>query len=393
MPRKLRTLDDIPLDGKRVIVRVDFNVTTSEDGVVSADESFRISAALPTIEELLQKRCKVLLLGHRGRPWEGGPSVDYDMTPIVNRLSDLLREDVRVLPKLFGSQVETIVGSMESGTVAMFPNVRVDERERSASESFGKDLAESADAYVNEAFSASHRDHTSVSVLPTLLDSVAGRRTVLEVETLENLQDGVEHPYVAVIGGAKIETKFGMLENLLDKVDTLCVGGAVANVFIAAQGHWSVDAFGEEEIEGAKKLIEKAGDKLLLPVDVVVGKKDGTSSEVVAVEDIDASVDGLFDIGPVSASNIVDACSKSKTVMWNGPVGMWEVKEYGGATEKIAMSLAEFDVRVVIGGGDTVNAIESYGVAKKFDHVSVGGGAMIAFLEGATMPGLEPLYE
>jgi len=382
-------MDDIPLDGKRVIVRADFNVTVGEDKVVDATEDYRIEAALPTIQELRQRRCKILLLVHRGNPREN--TADSDLTPIRRRLEELLGEEIRMLPKLYGSGVETVVSSMAPGDVAIYPNVRLDDREELASEKFGEEIAQAADSYINEAFSVCHRPHTSVTVLPRLLPSAAGRRVVVEIEQLSSLQAQPERPYVAIVSGAKITTKIGMLRRLLTKVDTLCVGGQIANVFIAAQGHWPGARFTADEIEAARSLLQISQEKLLVPVDVVIGSAAGDNASHVAIEKIPEDAQGLWDIGPKSAAKIIELCRTAKTIMWNGPVGKFETEAYAGATKSLAEEIAVMSANRVVGGGDTVNALEKYKVVGKYNHVSVGGAAMIAYMEGKRMPGLEPL--
>lgn len=385
----LRTMDDVGLGGKRVIVRVDFNVTAGEDGIVDATEDYRIEAALPTIQELRERRCKVLLLAHVGRPGEDDAILSMDV--IAKRLSRLLQENVRMLPKLYGSQVESIVQGMEPGEVALFPNVRLDEREMSPNEGFAQEMAVCADAYVNEAFSASHRAHTSLSLLPYKLPSAAGRRTVLEVEVLSRLRAHPEHPYVAITSGAKITTKIGILEFLLSQVDKMCVGGKIANVFLAAQGILKPESFLADEIAVAKHLLEKYADKIIVPVDVVVGNDDGTYVQTVDVGHVPEHVGSLWDIGPKSIAQIQTACEGAKTIIWNGPVGRVEVAAYANGTQTLVDFLAQSNAYRVIGGGDTVNVLEKMNKISAFNHVSVGGGAMIEFLEGKRMPGLEPL--
>lgn len=383
-------MDSIPLDGKRVIVRVDFNVTVGDDNKVDESEDYRIETALPTILELQRRRCKILLLSHLGRP--GEEDGNHDMAPVHRRLEELLREEVRLLPKLYGQGVETIVASMEPGAVALYPNVRLDDRELSTSDKLGADIAQVGEAYVNEAFSVCHRAHTSVTVIPRLLPSAAGRRTVLEIAELSKLVSESTRPYIAIVSGAKITTKIGMLRQLLQKVDTLCVGGQIANVFIAAAGHWPAHCFGVDEIEAAKALVQTAGHKLLIPVDVYMGEPDGKNSHPVALQDIPPECASLWDIGPKSAEQILNVCTTAKTIMWNGPVGKFEIPAYSHSTKDVALELARAPAYRVVGGGDTVNALEQFRLIEKYDHVSVGGGAMIAFLEGKRMPGLEPLY-
>lgn len=383
-------MDDIPLDGKRVIVRVDFNVTIGPDGKVGDTEDYRIEAALATINELQQRRCKILLLSHQGRPQENPD--DADMGPIHDRLEYLLREEVRLLPKLSGPGIEAIVSSMEPGAISLYPNIRVDDREENRNEKFGREIAQVADAYVNEAFSVSHRDHTSVSILPRLMLSCAGRRTVQEVQELNKLRQHPDRPYVAIVSGAKIETKVALLRKLIEEVDTICVGGQIANVFIAAQGKWSHTSMPKEEITLAQELMELGGLKLLIPSDVIIGEKDGTNVQTVSIDQIPEGTTGLWDIGPASTKAILDVCRSADTIMWNGPIGMWEVDVYAGSTKQLAEELPKMRAHTVVGGGDTVNALKAYKVINEYDHVSVGGGAMVAFLDGSDMPGLTPLY-
>lgn len=385
----LRTMDDVPLGGKRVIVRVDFNVSAGEDGVVDSQEDYRIEAALPTIQELRQSRCKVLLMAHLGRPGEDDGVLSMDA--IAKRLSMLLQEDVRMLPKLYGSQVESIVQGMEQGEVALFPNVRLDEREISPNEQFAEEIASAADAYVNEAFSVSHRAHTSVSLLPTKLPSAAGRRTILEVEVLSRLRTKPEHPYIAITSGAKITTKIGILEFLLSQVDTMCLGGKIANVFLAAQGILKPDLYPADEIAVAKHLLESYGDKIIVPSDIVIGNDDGSYVQTIDAGNIPESVGGVWDIGPKSIAQIEAACEGAKTIIWNGPVGRVEVPAYMEGTKSLVNFLASHSAYRVVGGGDTVNVLETMKKIDAFNHVSVGGGAMLEFLEGKRMPGLEPL--
>lgn len=385
----LRTMDDLPLGGKRVIVRVDFNVSAGEDGVVDPTEDYRIEAALPTIQELRQKRCKVLLMAHLGRPGEDESLLSMDT--IGKRLSKLLQENVRMLPKLYGTQVETIIQGMEQGEVALFPNVRLDEREMSPNERFADELASAGEIYINEAFSASHRAHTSISLLPRKLPSAAGRRTVLEVDVLSKLRAHPEHPYVAITSGAKITTKIGILEFLFSQVDTMCVGGKIANVFLAAQSGLHTDLYPADELAVAKHLLEKYADKIVIPTDVVIGNDDGSYVQTIDPADMPAHIGGIWDIGPKSIDNIIAACDGAKTIIWNGPVGKVEVAAYRQGTERLVNSLATHSGYRVIGGGDTVNMLEQMNKISEFDHVSVGGGAMLEFLEGKRMPGLEAI--
>lgn len=385
----LRTMDDILLDGKRVIVRVDFNVTAGEDGVIDEFEDYRIQAALPTIQELRQKRCKVLLLAHLGRP--GEEDAVLPMEVVHRRLQDLLRDDVRMLPKLYGNQVESIVQGMEQGDIALFPNVRLDEREMTLNSKFAEELSQVGDAYINEAFSASHRAHTSVVLLPQLLTSAAGRRTVREVEVLSALRLKPERPYIAIVSGAKITTKIGILEYLLSQVDTMCLGGKIGNVFLASQGKWPDTMFSPDELAVAKHLMEEYGEKILLPTDVVIGNDDGSYLQTIDAGNVPEHVGGVWDIGPSSVAAILKACEGAKTIIWNGPVGRTEIEPYAAGTTALVEGLASHPGNRVVGGGDTVNMIEKMRKVDAFNHVSIGGGAMLEFLEGKRLPGLVTL--
>ncbi|HSX25020.1 MAG TPA: phosphoglycerate kinase [Candidatus Andersenbacteria bacterium] len=386
----LRTMDDLMLDGKRVIVRVDFNVSAGADGIVDSTEDYRIESALETIHELRQRRCKVLLMTHLGRPGEEEGILNID--PIQRRLQQLIQEDVRILPKLYGPQVDAIVQGMEPGEVALYPNVRMDNREMVLNDRFADELASGGDVYINEAFSVSHRDHTSVSLLPKKLPSAAGRRTVLEVQLLSKLRNRAEHPYIAIASGAKISTKIGILEYLLSQVDMLCLGGKIANVFLVAQGKWKNTSFPEEEIAIAKKLLDMHSEKILLPIDVVAGDETGNNKHVIAL-DSDESISGpVWDIGPRSVEKIVEICKSANTIIWNGPVGKYEVPAYAEGTRAIAHALSGMQSNRIVGGGDTVTVLGSMNLISAFTHVSIGGGAMIEFLEGKTLPGLAVLY-
>lgn len=392
--RHLRTLDDIPVAGRKVLVRVDFNVAIGADNKVDESEDYRIEAALPTINELRQQRCKILLLMHLGRP-QPGHKEQSDLTPIQRRLEELLGEEVRMLKTFSASEVDTVTASLEPGSVLLLPNVRLDAREEMGNQKFAEELAAMADVYVNEAFSVSHRAHTSVAFVPRLLPSCAGRRTAEEINVLQKLREHPEKPYVAIASGAKISDKIGLLRGLLSQVDTLCLGGQLANVFLAARGDYVHHSYTADEVAAAKSLLQDAADRIVLPADVVVGPavNPGTQVATCAVSAIPGEAECLCDIGPSSVQAILDVCGKAKTVLWNGPVGKFEEPAYAAATHALARGLAELPAFRVVGGGDTVVAIEELKLQKKFNHISVGGGAMVEFMEGKRMPGLEPLYE
>lgn len=390
--RRLKTMNDILLDGKRVLLRVDFNVASGEGGEVAKSDDYRLKAAIPTIEELMQRRCRILLLTHRGRPQEGDDNVSVE--PVRKLMERLLGSEVKALRHLMGGEVEAVASGMEQGSVAMLPNVRLDEREEANSDKFAAELAEVADVYVNEAFSVSHRDHASVAKVPRLLPSCAGRRTVHEYGVLTDLLDKPQRPYVAVVSGAKVQTKVKLLDNLLASVDQLCLGGIIANIFLAALGKCPAEQCGDGSIAAAERLFTKAADKIVLPADVVIGSSEGDkeSVKVVPVDGIPDDAAGVWDVGPATVKRYLDVLLRARTIMWNGPLGKFEVEEYAGGTTGLAQGLAGMESWRVVGGGDTISALTRLNLVKKFDHVSVGGGAMIALLEGGPMPGLEPLF-
>ncbi len=387
----LVTMDEVPLDGKAVLVRVDFNVAVGENNKVDEDEDYRIEMAMSTIEELQRRRCKVILMTHLGRPSAG--EGDFSLGPIHRRLEDLIKEDVRLIDQLTGDTVKAAIDGMEKGSVAMLPNLRADERETAGSDKLAGELADLGDAYVNEAFSVSHRDHTSMSKVPRLMTACAGRRTVEEYEVLSKLKKEPERPYVAIVSGAKVHTKVNLLRKLVKQVDSLCVGGVLANMFLANQGKAPRESFTYEDMQVAKELWEEAGDKIVVPRDLVIGSLDGsaTGREVVSVDTALSSAVGVWDVGPVTVKEFLDISRQAKTIMWNGPIGMFEVPAYSEGTRSLAFGLAELESFKVVGGGETVHVLEMYKLRKKFDHVSVGGGAMVAFLEGSPMPGLTPI--
>ncbi len=349
---------------------------------------------MPAIEELKQRRCRLLLLTHLGRPrHDGSDYTSLTLEPIRRRLEKVLGSEVKLLKSLRADEANTVVSGLEAGGTVLLPNVRLDEREEAGSDKFARELAELGEAYVNEAFSVSHRDHTSVAKVPRLLPSCAGRRTVSEYYQLSELVSQPARPYVAIVSGAKVETKVKLLDRLLDQVDRLCLGGVIANTFLAVQGKGQLGAVDTNLAEAARRLLAKASGRIELPEDVVIGPADGQGSSVktVPVEHIPRDANGLWDIGPVTVRRYLKVLKEAATIMWNGPLGMFEVDAYAEGTSNIARRVATFSSRRVVGGGDTVRALERLGLTNQFDHVSVGGGAMVAFLEGVPMPGLEPL--
>lgn len=392
----LSTLDDLELAGQRVIVRVDFNVPVGDDNQVDECEDFRMRAALPTLKELAERGCKIILLTHFGRPQPVTSLTDlpWDLGPIHQHLEQLLGKQVATTRSFYGQEVNEAIHKMKSGECLLLPNVRLNVGEKSGDQEFATHLSTLADGYVNEAFSASHRGHASMAVLPNFLPACAGRRTAQEVELLSKLKDNPTHPYVAIVSGAKVKTKVGLLKDLLRKVDRLCVGGQIANVFLASQGIGSSAHHDPHELTTATELLTEAGDKIVLPRDVVVGVEDDPDSSVIRnIEDLGTNNFGIWDIGPKTVEKFLEVCAPARTILWNGPMGKFEVKAYRQGTYSLAKGLAGLKSFRVVGGGDTVSALEQLKLTENFDHVSVGGGAMLAFLEGKEMPGLRPLFK
>lgn len=390
--KKLRTMDDIPLNGRTVLVRVDFNMSVGPDGKIGPDEDYRITAALPTIQELTSKRCKVILLTHLGQTGEKDGSFDLD--PIKHRLEDLLQEEVRSIRSLTGSEVSSVVAGMEPASVALLPNVRTDSRELSPNIKFGQELASNAEAFINEAFSASHRNHTSLAVLPTLLPACAGRRTVIEYDTMASLMSNPERPYVAIVGGAKVETKIRLLSNLLATVDYLCVGGRLANAFLVSLEYYPLaqckNVCDSADMAIAGELLAEGQKKIILPVDVVISRAGEITT--VKIQEIPPDTTGVWDVGPETVTSFLGYCQNAGTIMWNGPMGKCEEEPYRHGTESLAQGIAKSSAYTVVGGGDTLNILAKLRLLDRFSHVSIGGGAMIYMLQGNDMPGLKPLY-
>lgn len=388
--RRLRTLDEIDVAGKRVIVRADYNVVTNEKGEVSEAEDYRIRTSVPTLTELIKKGAKVVVLPRRGR--DGDPPAQLDLTPVHARLEQLLGKRVERIAELTGPDAQTRVQVMASGEITMLPNVRSDPREAEVSEQFAQELAALGDVYVNEAFGEAHRAHTSLTLLAEKLPSAAGRRVQLEVESLSKVANNVARPYIVLASGAKLEDKIGMLRSLTEKADVVCIGGKIANVFLAAAGKLAPAQFHGEEVAAAQSLLAAAKGKLKLPLDIVTGSEDGQHYvKTVPVEALTAEMPA-WDIGSATVQNFLKVCASAKTIVWNGPMGRLEVAMYAEGTRQLAQGLAGLLAYRVVGGGDTVTALHQFKLAEKFNHISVGGGAMISFLEGKRMPALEPLY-
>jgi phosphoglycerate kinase len=386
-----KTVRDIELKGKRVLMRVDFNVPMA-DGVVTDDK--RIRAALPTIQYVLEQGASVILMSHLGRP-KGGPSPEFSLKAASEALGKLLGKDVRMAPAVIGAEVETLAAALKPGDVMMLENTRFEKGEEKNDLELAQQLAKLGDVYVNDAFGSAHRAHSSTEGIARYLPAVSGFLMEQELEYLGRATGDPERPYVAILGGAKISDKILVVENLLAKCDQLLIGGGMANTFLAAKGYNMADSLVEAgSIETAAQIMAKAGDRLVLPVDAVIADKFDAEadSRVVAVDEVP---DGwrILDIGPKTIKLFGKILRKAKLVIWNGPMGVFEMPKFAEGTFAIAQLLAEIDATTVIGGGDSASAVKKAGVAKKMTHVSTGGGASLEFLEGKELPGVAALND
>ncbi len=393
------TLDDLDVRGKRVLVRVDFNVPLKEDeqgNLVVADDT-RIREALPTIRALMQAGAKVILMSHLGRP-KGQPDPKYSLAPVARRLEELLGVRVRFVSNIVGEAVRQVIHSMPEGGVLLLENTRFHPGETKNDPELARRLAELADVYVNDAFGSAHRAHASTEgVAHYVRQAAMGYLMKREVEYLSRLLGNPERPFVAILGGAKVSDKIGVIKNLLPRVDRLLIGGAMSYTFLKALGR-SVGASRVEEdrLEEARRLYEEAGGKMLLPVDHVVAPEFSNEAPSQVVEgDIPEGLMGL-DIGPKTIERYREEILQARTVVWNGPMGVFEMPNFARGTFAIAEALAEATDRgalTVVGGGDSVAALTQAGYADRVSHVSTGGGAMLEFLEGKELPGLAALTE
>jgi len=387
------TLDGAPLDGKRVFVRVDLNVPI-KGGVIGDDT--RIRATLPTLTELLRRNCTLVLASHLGRP--KGPDDAARLAPVAARLGDLLGREVRYLATDGPAAPEqaAFVADAPEGSVTLLENTRFDPRETKNDAALARVLAGYADAFVNDAFGAAHRAHASTEGIARLLPSVAGRLMERELAVLGGLLEAPERPFVVVLGGAKVSDKIGVIERLLDVADALVIGGAMAFTFVKAQGGRVGDSLVEDDLlDLARQLLAKAKERkvpLTLPVDsnCAAEVRPGVETSVHPTDAIPDDLKG-FDIGPKSIADFRDALAGAATILWNGPLGVFEVPPFDAGTRAIAEAVAASGSMSVVGGGDSVSAITKAGLADRIEHVSTGGGASLEFLEGRTLPGVAAL--
>jgi phosphoglycerate kinase len=393
--KTVASLSKADVEGKKVLVRADFNVPLDDNGNISDDT--RIRAALPTIQDLTEKGAKVILCSHMGRP-KGEVKEELRLTPVAKRLSELLGQEVTKCDDCIGDEVTSTVDAMENGQVVLLENLRFHSEEEKNDPEFAKALAANADLYVNEAFGTAHRAHASTEgVTKYLSPCVAGYLIEKELEFLQNAVDNPQRPLAAIIGGSKVSSKIGVIETLLEKCDKLLIGGGMIFTFYKARGlNVGKSLVEEDKLELAKKLEAKAkelGVELLLPTDVVVADNFAADANdrTVAIEEIPDGWMGL-DIGPDSVKVFQDALADCNAVIWNGPMGVFEFDKFAVGTEAIANTLSQkSDAITIIGGGDSVAAVEKVGVADKMSHISTGGGASLELLEGKTLPGIVAL--
>ena len=387
-----KTIEDVCVEGKRVLVRCDFNVPLKE-GKITNDK--RIVAALPTIKYLMDNNAKVILCSHLGRP-KGEFLPEFSLAPVAARLSELLGKEVKMAKDVVGEDAKALAAALENGDVMLLENVRYHKEETKNAPEFSKELASLADLYVNDAFGTAHRAHCSTTGVADYLPAVCGYLIQKEISIMGDALNTPKRPLVAILGGAKVSDKIGVINNLLDKVDTLIVGGGMAYTFFKAMGHTVGNSICEDDkVDLAKEMLAKAeerGVKFLLPVDNKIGDNfaEDCNKQVNDGRDIPDGWQGL-DIGPKSIALFCDAVKDAGTVIWNGPMGVFEFAAFAEGTMEVAKAIAATDAISIIGGGDSVAAVTKLGFADKMTHISTGGGASLEFLEGLELPGIAAL--
>lgn len=390
-----KTVKDINVSGKKVLVRCDFNVPIDENKNIT-DEN-RINGALPTISYLIENNAKVILCSHMGRP-KGEFNMKYSLAPVAKRLSEKLNKEVKMASDVVGESAKSLTNGMKDGDVVLLENVRFHAEEEKNDSAFSKELASLAEIFVNDAFGTAHRAHASTAGVADYLPAVCGFLIQKEIEIMGGALTNPQRPFIAILGGAKVSDKIGVIDNLLEKVDTLIIGGGMAYTFIKANGSKIGKSLCEDDkLELAASLMKKASDKgvkLLLPTDTIVATefKADSESKTVKCDSIPDDWMGL-DIGEESIKLFSDALSNAKTVIWNGPMGVFEFEKFAQGTKKIAEILANVDGTTIIGGGDSAAAVEQLGYASKMTHISTGGGASLEYLEGIELPGIACLND
>ncbi|MBE3102329.1 MAG: phosphoglycerate kinase [Firmicutes bacterium] len=391
-----KTLEDIQVSGKKVLVRVDFNVPLDKEHNITDDT--RIRAALPTIKYLLDHKAKVILMSHLGRPKGTGFEQDFSMAPVAKRLSELLGKDVAAAKDVIDDNAKKLVGNVKEGEVVLLENLRFHKAETKNDPDFAKALAAFGDVYVNDAFGTAHRAHASTEGVTHYLPAVAGYLIKKELEILGKALNNPDRPFIAILGGAKVSDKIGVIKNLIEKVDTLIIGGGMAYTFFKAMGHEvGLSLLEIDKVDLANELMQKAkekGVKLLLPIDTVIAQefKPDADHKVVPFNEIPADWEGM-DIGPESIKLFGEEIKKAKLIVWNGPMGVFEMPAFAKGTEAIADYMSQSKGITIIGGGDSAAAVEQMGYADKMTHISTGGGASLEFLEGIELPGVAALND
>lgn len=390
---KQKTIEDISVESKKVLVRVDFNVPLNEKGEIT-DET-RIQAALPTIKYLLDHHAKVILCSHLGRP-KGEVKPEFSLAPVAKRLQVLLDTKVTFAKDVIGPSADEAVANIQDGEVVLLENLRFHKEETKNDPEFAKKLASYADIFVNDAFGTAHRAHASTEGVTHYLPSVAGFLIKKELEFMGGALENPQRPFVAILGGAKIADKIPVIENLFNKVDCLIIGGGMANTFLAAQGyHMGKSLVDADSIGLANELLKKAklkGVKILLPIDVVAADAFSNDAKTVMVP-VDSIPEGYMalDIGSSTTMIFAEEINRAKTVIWNGPMGVAEMPNFAGGTRAVAEALANTSATTIIGGGDSAAAVKNLGFGDKMSHISTGGGASLEFLEGKELPGIAAL--
>ena len=389
IPKK--TIRDVEVEGKRILVRADLNVPLAEGEV--ADDT-RIRASLPTVQYLLERRAKVILVSHLGRP-AGEPMGSLRLDPVARSLRRLLGMPVRKLDECVGPAVERVIEGMAPGEVVLLENTRFHPGEVSNDSAFAAALAGHGELFVNDAFGSAHREHASVVGVAERLPAVAGLLMEREIENLSKASAGREHPYVAIVGGAKVLDKIGVLRTLSRKVDTLMLGGGIASTFFLAKG-WEVGkSLAEPDaLDEARAVMDATGDRLVLPSDVLITGEgsDAATSEVVDADQVPPWAH-IVDIGPRTVSTFVERLGTARLVVWSGPLGVFEIPEFAEGTMAVARAVGGLDATVIVGGGDSAAAMARAGVSDRVTHVSTGGGAALRFLQGETLPGIASLED
>ena len=389
-----KTMKDMELEGKRVFCRVDFNVPM-EDGNITDDT--RIRAAIPTIDYLVEHGAKVILASHLGRP-KGEVNEDMRLSAAGVKLAELMGKPVTKLDSSIGNEVEKAISTMKNGDIVLLENVRFHAGEEKNDAKLAKEFAGLADLFVNDAFGAAHRAHASTAGIAAYIPAVSGLLLEKELDILGKALSEPERPFTAIIGGAKVKDKIGVIDHLLDKVDNLLIGGGLSYTFTKAQGYETGKSLLEEDkVDLAKSFIQKAKEKgvnLYLPIDAVIADDFSKNANTKTVK-IDAIPEGWMglDIGSETAALYADVIKNSSLIIWNGPMGVFEMEPFAGGTKQVAEAMAETKAYTVIGGGDSAAAVEKFGVAEKMDHISTGGGASLEFMEGKDLPGVTALND